>query len=193
MTDIRFDLECAFLPMGYAFPLWAEIALALPWLHGDSQSGILPLKGSASGGGIALPKRAKLVLRIPEAHARKALELTGRTLDIGGNPLKIGQGRQKPIEPYPTLKSQLVESSKEEEAFLGDIAEALAEMQIPCKWICGRYHSLQNGNEAIAGYSLVVHDLKPAGSVRLQQAGLGNYRRYGCGLFVPHKTIAGLD
>jgi len=37
--------------------------------------------------------------------------------------------------------------------------------------------------------SLMVADLEPEQSVRLQQIGLGEGRTIGCGLFIPHKGI----
>ena len=38
--------------------------------------------------------------------------------------------------------------------------------------------------------SLMVAELQPEQSVRLQQLGLGDGRTIGCGLFLPHKGIA---
>lgn len=193
MTDVLFDLEGGFLPRGYGFPLWKAISALLPWLEDQRQAGILPLKGSPSGEHLLLPKRAKLALRIPGQFAQTAMALCGKTLDVDGTPLKIGSGRQKAIEPYPTLHAQIVESTKNETDFIDDVSKNLAEMQISCKLICGKHQTLKHGKDVVSGYSLVVHDLKPAESIRLQYWGLGDHRHFGCGLFVPHKTIAGLE
>ncbi len=193
MTDILFDLKGNFVPAGYPLPLWSEIVKTLPWLKDEVHAGILPLKGAESRDGMLLPQRAKLALRIPEKYETQALALTGKMLDVEGNRLDVGQGRKRPIEAYPTLKAQIVESQLDEAAFLEEVGHALAALGIPCKWICGKRQSLQLASGTVSGYSLVVHDLKPADSIRLQQVGLGKYRHYGCGIFVPHKTIAGLD
>ena len=193
MIDVRFDLEGRFVPNGYALPLWSEVTRILPALEDFELAGILPLKGAASGEGLLLPRRAKLALRIPASFVRNALELSGKTLDIEGNPLYVGTGAPREIEAYPTLRSQFVASEKTETDFLEEIEEELEQLEISCKWICGRKQTLKNGKTIISGYSLAVHDLKPPASIRLQQVGLGNYRRLGCGIFVPHKTIAGLD
>lgn len=193
MTDMLFDLEGDFLPEGYAFHLWNAIVNILPWIEDTTHAGILPLKGSLNGRILLLPKRAKLGLRIPLDCSEKALDLTGKTLVIGDSSVKIGKGAKKPIEAYPTLHSHFVESGKEETDFLEDVAETLEGMGIAGKCICGRSQRMKLGNEPLAGYSLVVHDLKPSGSIGLQQSGLGKHRRYGCGLFVPHKTISGLE
>lgn len=193
MTDILFDLKGDFVPAGYPFLLWEEVAKNLPWLNDEAHAGILPLKGAASDEGMLLPKRTKLAVRVPERLAQQTMPLSGKKLDIEGHFLEIGQGKIRAIEAHPTLKAQIVASEKDEVAFLKDVERELGELGIACKWICGRRQSLKYGNAAISGYGLVVHELKPEGSIRLQQAGLGNFRRFGCGIFVPHKTIAGLD
>ncbi|HQT27169.1 MAG TPA: type I-MYXAN CRISPR-associated protein Cas6/Cmx6 [Burkholderiales bacterium] len=193
MTDILFDLEGGFLPKGYGLLLWKEITLELPWLENQELAGILPLKGSSNAEGLLLPRRAKLALRIPLEHFTNALDLTGKTLDVGGNMLKIGRGKQRQIEAYPTLNSHFVVSDKDEADFLDEAEEKLAEMGISCKLICGRHQTMHFGDELLSGYSLVAHDLKPAGSIRLQHSGLGAHRHIGCGFFAPHKTIAGLE
>ena len=36
----------------------------------------------------------------------------------------------------------------------------------------------------------MLHDLKLEQSALLQQVGLGEHRKLGCGIFVPHKSIA---
>ena len=193
MTDIRFDLEGRFVPEAYAFPLWSEVTRILPELEDFELAGILPLKGAASSEGMLLPRRTKLALRIPASFVQNALELTGKTLNIEGNPLHVGTGTLRKLEAYPTLRSQFVASEKIETDFLEEVEEILEKLEISCKWICGRRQTLKSGETIISGYSLAVHDLKPPASIRLQQVGLGNYRRFGCGIFVPHKTIAGLD
>jgi hypothetical protein len=52
---------------------------------------------------------------------------------------------------------------------------------------------LTNGDRAIKGRSLVLHDLNPEGSLSVQYIGLGKGRHLGCGIFVPYKVISGLE
>lgn len=193
MIDIAFDFKGGLVPTEYAFDLWSELVRALPWLEAEREVGILPLKGAASREGLLLPQRAKLVLRLPTASAQRAMGLAGKTLDIGGYPLHVGGGTERKLESYPTLHAHIVESANDEIGFLEDVEKAMRELEISCKWICGKPQTLRGEDLTLSGYSLVVHDLKPRGSLHLQQTGLGNYRRFGCGIFIPHKTIAGLD
>lgn len=192
MIDIVFDIEGEFVPEGYAFALWHEVVRCLPWLDAEKLAGILPLRAAESGGNMLLPRRAKLVLRLPVELAPQARLLSGQKLDIEGSLLQVGAAREKPLKPHPTLHAQLVESTCGEEVFMAGIAEQLREMEVFCKMICGKRRTVKGAKRQIAGYSLVLHDLKPEGSLWIQQAGLGGGRRFGCGIFVPHKVISGL-
>jgi hypothetical protein len=63
-------------------------------------------------------------------------------------------------------------------------------MGIAANLICGRAVVLEGENQAIHGFSLVIHNLKPEDSLRLQYTGLGSNRQHGCGVFIPYKVIS---
>ena len=193
MLDIAFDLQGSFVPAGYAFALWDEVVRCLPWLDAEEFAGILPLRAAASGENMLLPQRAKLVLRLPAELAPQAMALSGQELDVEGSMLRVGKAREKSLQPYPTLHAQLVESNSEEEVFIADMAGQLQEMGVACKLICGKRHTIAGAKQSVVGYSLVLHDLKPDGSLQIQRTGLGGKRRFGCGIFVPYKSISGLS
>lgn len=193
MTEVVYDLKGGELPGDYVHALWHELARELPWLETEESAGILPLRGSRSGGMLLLPRRAKLVLRLPETRVQQARALSGRTLDVGGHALEVGEAHERPLQPHPSLHAHLVASAVGESEFLQEVEHHLGELGIACKWICGKRVELRSGTGAITGYSLVVHELTPEGSLYLQQVGLGNERRYGCGLFIPCKDIPNLD
>ena len=188
LIDTVFDIRAGFLPAAHAAILWREVARVLPWIEEEYSAGILPLKG-----GQFLSKRAKLALRIPAHRAEDALRLAGCEFDVEGNPFQVGAGRIREIAAYPTLHAHFVASEIEERAFLEQSMQELSSLDIRCRLICGMRQELDTGEGTLSGYSLVSHDLKPESSIRLQHAGLGKMRRFGCGIFVPHKTIAGLE
>jgi len=192
MIDLVFDLGGGTLPAAYPFALWAEIVRHAPQLAEEKLVGVLPLRTAECNEGMLLPKRAKLVLRLPAALAGAASRLTGSTMQIGSSQLQLGEGRTRPIQPYPTLHAQLVTGVSDEMMFMDDIRKQLGEMNITANLVCGKRRTLAGGQQVIHGYSLVVHDLKPDASLQLQYAGLGEERRFGCGIFVPHKVISGL-
>lgn len=189
LIEIAYDLQGGALPAAYTFALWEELVRALPWLEAEQLAGILPLRGAKSGAQMLLPRRAKLVLRLPQPLAQRAQQLAGQTLDVGGYALPIGAASEKALQAHPSLHAHLVVSAGDENQFLAEVEQGLCELGLTCKWICGKRATLQVGERTISGYSLVVHELQPRDSLRLQQVGLGAERRYGCGLFVPCKDI----
>ena len=192
MTDVVFELKGHSVPADYVFALWREVVRILPWLEDEKFAGIHPLKVAASGEEMLLPQRAKLVLRLPSARASQAGHLSGQELHVGSSVLRVGEAGERPLQAYPTLHAQLVASDCNEEVFVAGVVSELGELNISCKWICGKRHAIKGAEGAIAGYSLVVHDLKPHDSLHMQQYGLGGQRHFGCGIFVPYKTITGL-
>lgn len=87
----------------------------------------------------------------------------------------------------------MVTGADDEIEFMKEVESALAEMGVEAKLICGQRLTLTNGERAINGYSLVLHDLSPEDSLRIQYSGLGEERQFGCGIFVPYKVISGLE
>lgn len=200
MTDLAFDLEGGTIPASYPFALWAEIVRLAPKLAEERFAGVLPLRTSESNEGLLLPKRAKLVLRLPATLAGYATAcLSGQRLNIsvstmhpGESSLLLGKSKPLQIHPHPTIHAQLVTGTSDEITFMDDIRARLNEMKITAKLVCGKRRALKDDQHTINGFSLVIHDLKPEASLQLQYAGLGEERHYGCGIFVPHKVIAGL-
>lgn len=190
---MMFDLGGGTLPVTYPFALWAEIVRHAPQLAEEKQVGVLPLRTSESNEGLLLPNRAKLVLRLPTTLIDAASLLTGSIMRIGSSQLQLGTGRTRPIQPYSTLHAQLVAGASDEAILMDNIRAQLIEMKIAAQLICGKHRTLAGDQHTIHGFSLVIHDLKPEGSLQLQYAGMGEYRQFGCGIFVPHKVISGLN
>lgn len=193
MIDLVFDLKGSFVPDGYAFELWNELVRILPRLDAEDLAGIIPLRGSINREGLLLAQRTKLVLRLPVKFSMQAEVLSGQELNVGNEVLRVGDMIRRSIQPYPTLHAHLVESAKEEGFFLDDVSNRLQELRITCKWICGKRHRIMGAGQSLSGYSLVLHDLKPGESLQVQSVGLGGSRKFGCGIFVPYKSISGLD
>jgi CRISPR-associated protein Cas6 len=193
VTDAVFDVSGGPLPADYPSALWDALLHHVPAFGTDTSVGVLPLRTAFSEAGMLLPKRAKLVLRLPAPLADHIDALSGKQLGIGANTLQLGNGKLRPIQAYPTLHAHLVSSAEDEVIFIREVTEALTKMEIVAKLICGMRNTLQTPGRMIGGYSLVIHDLKPEASLRLQYNGLGADRNLGCGIFVPHKAITDLD
>lgn len=193
MLDLVFDISGESLPANYPFALWAALRERAPALADDeNRVGVLPLRLPGHTA-VPLPKRTKLALRIPEALCKTiAAGLSGQPLDLTGNQVQLGTARVRQIAPYPTMHAQQVATRQDEIPFMEGVRATLDKMNIACNLICGMRRTIGDGEHSIQGYSLVIHDLKVDASLRLQYAGLGEARHFGCGIFLPYKVIAGL-
>ena len=193
MVDAVFDVSGDRVPVNYPFALWSELVRLVPALGGDASVGVLPLRTTGSEAGMLLPRRAKLVVRLPTSLAAEVASLSGQELELDGLALRLTNGRLREIQPYPTIHAHLVVGAADEVAFIDDVAAALSDLGIAANLICGPHNSLADFATQIHGFSLVIHDLKPEDSLHLQYAGLGSHRQYGCGVFVPYKVITDLN
>ncbi len=197
MVDLSLEIGGGPLAPGHQFELWEALAALAPELARESgqneRIGLLPVKLADEASGL-LSRRARLVLRLPPALADAlALELAGRELRLAEASVSLGKAKIRAIAPYPTMHAQQVTTDSDESAFMESVRTQLDELGIACSLICGLERSIGDGSRRLRGYSLVVHDLKADASLKLQYAGLGGMRRYGCGIFVPYKQISGLD
>ncbi len=194
VVDIVFDIEGKAIPEDNSSALWREVLRHLPWLEQEKHAGIHPLQAAPSDYGmLLLTRRTKLVLRVAQAHVAAAMELTGRQLDIGDNVLRVGSGKVRPLPVFGTIYAHFVDmGSADETQFARHLARRLEEMKIQTKFICGKRQALHTDQGVVSGFSLMLYDLTPAQSILLQEIGLGANRQLGCGIFIPHKSIAAI-
>lgn len=195
MVDIAFDFSAQALPAGFEWPLYLAVAELAPWIADSPHAGVHPLRGSRlADGGLLVARRAKLTVRMPRDRACSASVLEGATLALGRASARVGQGTFRKFRPSPTLYSpRVVLGADQEDAFCAGVESALDRLAIRRSFLCGRRVEVMFDGRAHAAFSVAVHGLDEAQSLLLQAAGLGAGRSVGCGLFVPHKTITGLE
>ncbi len=203
IVDLAFRVSCRCLPLDHAYALSQAVLRALPWMQQREDAGIHLIHGAESGHGwqrpedsanavLHLSQRAKLTLRLAKEYIPAAKEMSGMTLEIDGYPIEVGQATVRLLSPLTTLYSRYVVASEEEDEdqFIRQAADQLTRMGISVpKLICGKSHMFRLPSDRIFSRRLMVADLKVEDSVKLQQRGLGPYRKLGCGLFIPHKGI----
>ena len=204
IVDLQFSIECRELPVDHAQALCSALHAALPWLADDDRIGIHQIHVAASQNGwerplpgsgqlLVLSRRTKLTLRVPRDRLDAARAITGASLDVGGFPMKIGAGKTRPLSRLGTIFSRYVvaDENTDEEAFMRRSAAELASMHIQIKKaLCGIPHRIETHGRTLYTRSLLLADLTPVESIRLQREGLGSHRKLGCGIFIPHKGIA---
>jgi CRISPR-associated protein Cas6 len=201
VIDLSYKIDCRQIPTRHAWELAQALYEVLPWLKDEPEAGIHQIHGATSGNGwqrppdgelIHLSKRTRMNLRVPMSRVADANELVGKTLDIMGYLLNVGQMSTKPIGPLSTIFARyiVVPEGMTEDNFLSWVHSELQARDIQArKLLCGIGHELEANGETIETRSLMIADLDKASSIALQEQGVGPHRHLGCGIFVPHKGI----
>lgn len=191
-VDVVFPLDGQTLPRDHAQALQQALSARLPWLDREPGAGIHPIRVVHGNEEPALlSRRTSLLLRVRAQRAQELLALDGLALDVAGHPLRLGRAHRRELRPHATLYAYKVAAdSADEIAFMAAVAAELAQLAIGGERVCGKRHSMAVSGRLQHTFSLMLHELAPAQSLRLQQSGLGPHRLLGCGLFVPHKSAA---
>ena len=202
VVDVRYRIRCKALPVDHARDLRSALLEVWPWLADEPFAGIHTIHGAESGNGwlrpedprtyLPLSKRTRLALRLPCHRLEEAQGLSGITLQVGPDPLVIEDNHLHPLQAQGTVFARYVAiENEDEEEFLALCAEQLKEIGIEApRMMTGRRHLVAGGEAAWHCRSLMLDGLDPDQSVDLQRQGLGPERLLGCGLFLPHKSIA---
>mgnify|MGYP001396530550 CR=1 FL=1 len=202
IVDLSFKAQCKQLPLDHAYALSQTIQKELPWIIKEPQAGIHLIHGAESGNGwmrpqepdalLNLPQRTRFVLRLPKHRIADANGLVGKILEVDGHEIILSNPQQKLLSALTTIFSRYVitENIEDEEAFLNQAAVLLKTEGIQVKnMMSGRAHVLRMPEQNLSTRSLMIDGLEIEESIYLQQHGLGEGRKVGCGLFLPHKGI----
>jgi CRISPR-associated protein Cas6 len=205
VVDAAFAIECRSLPVDHAWALSQAVQAALPWFAEEPQAGLHTVHGAASGAGwvrpegedavLQLSRRTRLVLRLPGRRVADAAALSGLTLDIAGFPMRVGRLLPRPLVRIASLFSRgvIFEDADDETGFLAAADAALRALGVEAStMLCGREVALATPQRSYRTRSLMVTVGTALQSLALQRHGLGEARKLGCGLFIPHKDVGDL-
>ena len=190
--DFAFAVAGDVIERDYPAQLYRALVTLLPWLEDEPLAGVHPMRGlTPCPSGLLVGGRTSIVLRVPDHRATACAALQGADLKLPA-PLHVGQARRRELLPYPVLHSKLVITGAEDETeFLQNVHAGLEALGIDCTTIVGRRGQLKiDDRQTLVGYSLMLHGLSEAHSLLAQEHGIGLQRKLGCGLFVPHKSVA---
>lgn len=190
--DIAFPVAGDIIDRDYPVALYRALVEQLPWLEDEALAGVHPIRGlTPCAGGMLVGGRTRLVLRVPEQRADACAALEGVEIEVPA-PLRLGRPTRRELLPHPVLHTRLViTGARDEMAFLNEVSGELAALGIDCDTIVGKRGELRlDPDSTLVGYSLMLHGLSAAGALLAQERGIGRQRKLGCGLFVPHKSVA---
>jgi CRISPR-associated protein Cas6 len=200
MAELSFSVNCRELPYDHAYELSSEILNLVPQIKNDNRNSIQTLHGPMSGNGwvrpdsenIPLSKRAKLIMRINKNQIDNIKDIEGKEIKLFGNSLKIGVSKVKNFLIVKDLFCRFVISDNKisEDDFLEKIQMELRNFNVNIKKaLCGRSMTINFGQKTVYTRSLMIADLSKEESLKLQEEGVGEKKLYGCGIFLPHKSI----
>ena len=199
VVDLVYKIKYKQIPTTHAFELAEALYDALPWLKDEPEMGIHQIHGATSGNGwerpadgelIHLSKRSKMSLRVSSERMQDALELTGKVLDVAGYKVEVGVAITKQLNPLQAIFARYVAvpEGMDENEFISWVNEELKARDIHIqKMLCGMNHTVTTPNEQFEARSLMIADLDKPSSIALQEKGVGPYRHYGCGIFMPKR------
>jgi CRISPR-associated protein Cas6 len=189
MVDVAFAVQGGPVERDCAAGLHTQLRAALPWLEEEVCAGIHPLRGvTPAGEDLLIGPRTRLILRVPIDRVPDCAALQGRVLALR-EPLQIGRGLVRSLLPYRTLYSPLVVTGDaSEDRFLATVQRVLSAWEMVCQVIVGQSGTRRVDTGVQTGFSLMLHGVTPQSSLHAQQSGVGGYRKFGCGLFVPHRS-----
>ena len=202
VVDLVFKISGQTLPIDHAYALFDALARPLPWIQQDKWVGIHPVHIAESGNGwirpddsgfLQLSGRARLVVRLHQDTLESARLLCGDHIAVNDQIIEIGSANVRPLNPLNTVLARHIvadEDVQDETTFLQWVNEQLKGLGItPTKLLCGKTRLIHTPTRTLRTRSLMIADLKPSESLSIQQFGLGEGRKLGCGLFLPHRGI----
>ena len=206
VVDLSFVIKCKCLPLEHMHDLSTALNDSLPWLADEPHAGIHQIYGAESGNGWIRPtdpeellyfsRRQKMTLRLPKQRLADAEKLIGQTIDVNGYALEVGKSSLKKLSDLPTnfCRQVMTSESMTEDDFLEWAFLQLKELDIPVrKMMPGKERIVKVAGQERITRSLMVAEMMQAESVRLQQFGIGEGRKLGCGLFMPQKDIKAVN
>ncbi|RCJ25727.1 type I-MYXAN CRISPR-associated protein Cas6/Cmx6 [Nostoc sp. ATCC 43529] len=187
--------------------LCAAICTEFPELHELKGFAINTITGIPNKQGkISLTNKSRLLLRLPVEAIAQVYQLTGKTLNVGGYAIKLGNPELQTLKPVESLKARIVtiKGYTEPEHFLGaahrqlQYLEINANIGIPANeqgepkrlsLMIKKKVGEVIKNYTIIGFSVIVSELSAEDSIKLQIHGLGGKRRLGCGIFCPNIIV----
>ncbi len=207
IVDLSFRIQCKILPVDHGWELGQAIVKYLPWLPDEPDAALHQILVAESGNGWLSPeggnamlypsRRTRLALRLPKQRVDETIAALDRqTLNLADRyEILLTNPELHQLSRLTTLYTRfaIFHEGESEEQFLERTQHQLATRNIhPRKMVCGRINLLNKDGKEVVTKSLMLAELTLKESIALQQRGLDEGKDFGCGLFLPHKTVENL-
>lgn len=202
IVNLWFPVRGEYLYADQNHRLLASLSKKCPAIHEIKNLSINTISGIPDKQGkIALTRSSKLLIRLPVEAIAQVYSLAGQTLIIGSYAVKLGNPELQTLQPVNKLQARLVaiKGYTEPQSFLEAAQRQFNALEIegrigipandkgePKRLTLKINKAEQKRSYTIVGFSVIVTDLKPEDSIKLQAQGIGGKRRMGCGVFYPN-------
>jgi len=205
MIDLAFPVKGTALDADHNYFLYSAICQEFPALHDLPNLAINTISGMPDRQGkILLTPHSKLWMRLPVENISHIYQLAGKKLRIGKYSVELGNPTLQSLQPVDSLKARIVtiKGYTEPIPFLEAVKRQLSALEIKDGelGIPANHQGIPkrltlkikkpNKTYSIVGYSVLLTNLSPEDSLKLQCSGLGGKRRLGCGVFYPAVKIS---
>ena len=175
------------LPQDNGYLLLSSLARNLPFLHGNPDIQIAPVRGTRlRTNHTFIQTDHKSRLHIRGITLEQAQTIRGSWVAPMGRVLGIGDFHEEALKPSTYLASRLV--------ILPDVVDK-AEFKQALQGLLdgvtvnvGNSRALAMKGRKFIGYSVHLSDLDAETALRVQQEGIGKYTSMGCGVFYPGRA-----
>lgn len=200
IVDLAYPVKGTVLDADHNYFLYSAIAKEFPILHDLRDLAINTISGKPDReGNILIIPGSRLWMRLPVEQISHIYQLAGKRLRIGKHHIELGNPNLKPLQPVDSLKARIVtiKGYTEPIPFLEAVKRQLQALKINNGdlGIPANHEGVPkrltikiakpDRTYSIVGYSVILSNLLPEDSLKLQCSGLGGKRRLGCGVFYP--------
>jgi CRISPR-associated protein Cas6 len=185
-VDLCFQLRGCFLPVDHGYTIYSAISRVCPAIHEDNEMGLKLIRGRYFGDGrLDISPRSELILRVPVERVREYLVLSGKTLEVNGDNLRVGVPQTKVLIPAVALFAQMVttRNGQDQERFEKEVCSQMENLGIKGRLTVTKRRTFKVQGKQVVGYSVLLSELTALESIIAQEKGLGGRRKMGCGFF----------
>ena len=195
--EVKFKVIGKRLPADHGYQLYSALSRFDKKIHEMKDIAIGGISGIPdSARNLHLNNASKLRIRLDHSDLPAIIGLAGKEFQIGSEKIRLGLPVVGMLKPHRHLYSRLVtiKGFQEDDEFLASLQKQLDVLQIKQAPLLFQHKSgdknknirktLRIKDKEIVGFPVLIANLNPDESLRLQQVGLGGRRKMGCGTFV---------
>jgi CRISPR-associated protein Cas6 len=197
--EVKFKAIGKQIPADHGYLLYSALSRFDKKIHEMKDLAIAGISGMPdSSRNLHLNNASKLRIRLDHSDLPNVIKLAGKELQIGSEKIRLGLPVVGMLKPHRHLYSRLVTIKKFQEAdeFLEAMVRQLKNQDLQIQQMPMLFQrksdetstnirkTLRIKDKEIVGFPVLITNLNPDESLRLQQVGLGGRRKMGCGTFV---------